>query len=353
MITKHDIAKKLREILDDDDVINQKGAISVIQSLVRFLFENYDELDEESRQFLESFKDSIVLQGTKFVQDLPEGSYRRQMNRQLKVIAGKHHSSEALVTILERTAVNPSEVFTDTRRIFVQNLQNALDLLSDVVETSKKGSAEFAKIGLSYFCIDELLAAFHLAQHSFINQAYSHIRSVLEALDKIELFHKEPEWAKLWANENPKEERRRLKELSPVSVRKKLGRDTYDPFYSFFSEFGPHGTFRGIKTRSARKKEVVDGKPEIRFWIGGCPFEHNTISVNTYLLYALDMMLINIGVTYSQFLNKDEVSSILKRIVMESRKFTQKHLIPWAKQVDLDVTSLIKYLEDAENMGYF
>jgi hypothetical protein len=46
-------------------------------------------------------------------------------------------------------------------------------------------------------CIDELVTAFHLAQHGFANQAYTHTRTVFESLNLVELFVKDASFADL------------------------------------------------------------------------------------------------------------------------------------------------------------
>ena len=175
--------------------------------------------------------------------------------------------------------------------------------------------AGFAKISLFYLCIDELLTAFHLTQHAFVNQAYSHIRSIFENLDKIDLFHQQPEWAEIWASDNPEDRKKVRTELNPSKVRKKLGRDTFDPIYGMFSELGPHGTFRGIKSRSARKVRENEKNPEIHLWIAGCPFEHNYIWLCSFLLYTIIKMLLKITDVYAEYLNEEEIAKILDETV--------------------------------------
>jgi len=102
--------------------------------------------------------------------------------------------SDVLIAVLEQKPDKKPEIIDDTRVIFTTKLQNVLDFLLDVREKRQQGVAGFAKISLFYLCIDELLTAFHLTQHAFVNQAYSHIRSIFENLDKIDLFHQQPEW---------------------------------------------------------------------------------------------------------------------------------------------------------------
>jgi hypothetical protein len=242
------------------------------------------------------------------------------------------------------------KIFDDVRKIFIRQLQNVVDLLSDVSEHSQNGIASFAKVSLFYFCIDELLAAFHLAQHSYINQAYSHIRTVSESLDKIELFDQQPEWAELWSSQDPKDKMKILNQLSPKAVREKLGREKYDPFYSFFSELGPHGTFKGIQSRSGMSlQRSPSGKPLIRLWVGGCPFEHNVIWVSTFLLYTINNVVLKIMLIFEQYFNQDEIKLILKSLVEDYKEFCINHFIPWLQKEGHDTEEFIQFLNELDN----
>lgn len=345
MITKEDVRKKLREIIETVKPEKEADLLGVLHLYLQYIQEHYYELEEEVRKAIDKTIDESLPQVKKMIDKLPEGRQRRELRRMWKGASGRHFYSESLVKILERSTSIEIDVLKDMRKIFIRRLQNILDFLSDALDTTKQGRAEFAKIGLFYLCVDELLAAFHLAQHSFINQSYSHIRSVFEALDKIELFDRQPEWAELWSSLDPKEEGKRLRELKPSSVRKKLGKGGHDPLYSFFSELGPHGTFRGVQSRSAISEEVVDGKPQIQISVGGLPFDHNIIWVSCYLLEALGMMLLMIIRVYGHLLDQDEVLEVRKGILAEWKLFNEKHFIPWARKVGLDVSPLVRHLE--------
>ena len=122
-------------------------------------------------------------------------------------------NAEELVGVLEGKSPQVAPIFGDARKVFTQVLQRVLDLLYNISKKSGSGPGEFAKIGLASFCVTEMLAAFHLAQHSFVNQAYAHVRSVFEHLDKIELFHEQPQWAYLWCSDTPEDAKRALSEL--------------------------------------------------------------------------------------------------------------------------------------------
>jgi hypothetical protein len=83
----------------------------------------------------------------------------------------------------------------------------------------RKGPAKIAILGLLYWLFDELTVAQYLARRNYSTLAYTHLRSVMEILDKIELFTMKPETAELWASGNEREIR---KKLSPPHVMEML-----------------------------------------------------------------------------------------------------------------------------------
>jgi hypothetical protein len=345
LITKADLGKKLKEIFENVDPKDQADLSQVGQLFLQYIREHVGEFDEGVQEFFDKILEKFLPEAKRVIDEMPEGKEKRKAKRIYKIATGKHFEAESLIKILEQPARDEKEDSEEIRKIFINSLQNILDLLSDAVEPSRKGIAELAKFGLFYLCIDELLAAFHLAQHSFVSQAYSHLRTILEALDKIELFNQKPEWAELWASVDPRQKREQLKDLSPASIREKLGGERYDPFYSCFSEFGPHGTFRTIQTRSARKPELVDGRPQIHFWVGGCPFEHNIMFINSFLLFTLGLLLSKIGSIYAHLLNREETREIAIQFMEESKRFYEKYFLPWAEKEGLDVGPLMEYLK--------
>ena len=118
--------------------------------------------------------------------------------------------------------------------------------------------------GMLFSCVHELVVCFHLAQHGYINQAYTHIRTVFESLNRVELFVRDESYASLWCSDD---ERTKKRELSPVAVRSKLGVKG-DPLYAFFSAHGPHVTWEYVQSKSARKREASEKEnPEIVFFL--------------------------------------------------------------------------------------
>lgn len=288
-----------------------------------------------------------------FIQQLVDGMddspEKRKARRALKGITGGHHSSEWLTQILERKSDNPAPIFLEARRIVESNLQLALDCLFDVSTETQSGTVSFARFTLLYFCVDELLAALHLTQHAFVNQAYVHLRSVLEALEKAELFGIQPDLVNLWASTDPSDKKNQLRELSPASVREKLGKDRYDPIYGFFSDFGPHSSFRMAQTRSGFDLKHEERR-KLRLWIGGCPFESNVVFSALFLVWVSTKFANKVAEFYIDRLNVQEMKIRLQNALTDSNEFLKLHLIPWAEREGFDTKPIIESIENAPSL---
>jgi hypothetical protein len=75
-----------------------------------------------------------------------------------------------------------------------------------------------------------------------LSQAYNALRPIIESCDLIDLFANDPEQAKKWVTTE-----RPHREFVPADVRELLGRDRYDPIYSFVSKAGAHPRFLGAQ----------------------------------------------------------------------------------------------------------
>ncbi len=278
------------------------------------------------------------------VDEMEDSTRKRQAFRALKTITGDHHSCAWLTKILERKSEIKEPIITEARRVFEDILQFAIDCLFDVTSESHEGLVPYAKLTLLYFCVDELLVAAHLTQHAFVNQAYTHLRSVYEALDKAELFEKQPEFVKLWASNAPEDKKTQIKELSPAAVRKKLGKERYDPIYSFFSEFGPHGTFRMAQSRSGIQKN--GGKrPKLHIWIGGCPFESNVFLSASFLIWVSTQYACKVAELFGSKIDDREMIPRLYKISNECFEFLNTYYVPWIEKEGIDPKPLKDHIE--------
>lgn len=348
MLSKNDIPKNMQELISKIGVSNNKAIGKVIYQHILFLNENYDKFDEEAKETADNIIKGVIGKIEDSINNIEEGAEKDKLLNMIQKMPKPYYlCSNKLVKILETQSDKDLDIIKDIRKIFVDKLQIILDFLTTVVETKHAGVDSFAKLSLFFLCVDELLAAFHLAQHSFVNQSYSHMRTIFESLDKIVLFNEQSEWAELWASDDPDDKKKIIWELSPASVREKLGRDRYDPLYSMFSELGPHGTFTGIQARSARKIDNESNeRPKIYLWVGGCPFEHNDVWLNSFLLYSLVSVIFKIIKVYGKSLDEVEREKALSGATSDFKQFTLKYFVEWAKGENLDPQPIIETLDN-------
>ena len=341
MISKIEASKKLKELTENKSIKDPIGAF------LEFMKNNYNELDGDAKEWIDNAIEGMLGHAGDKIDDMTDSLEKRALSRELGKSKGEHFDSQSLINILENRTQEKTEILNSTRIIFKKRLQNYLDFLYDASKKTNEGPKNVAIIGLFYLCVDELLVAFHLSQLSFINQAYTHIRSIWEHLDKIELFSTQPEFLELWFSEDPKEIKKVLKAFLPASVRESLGKERYDPVYSFFSELGPHGTFKSIQSRSAIKKSDSDlDKKTIKFWIGGVPFEHNVIFLNTFLIITLFKALSKVLELFSDSINVKEAEKIISESMTEQNDYFSSHVFKWAENNQLDVTAISQWIEE-------
>jgi hypothetical protein len=342
-ITLAQLKGQLQQLLAESDTANASELQAKLWEFMQYSIENYDALDEEAKSYIDRVFKGLEKTARAVADALPDGPQKRQMMRQLSLAGGGHFLAENLISILESPSQHESPILTAARQTFAQLLQRTLDVLFDATRHTHKGPANFAKIGLCYWAIDELLAAVRLAQCAFTNQSYAHIRTDYEILDLIELFDKQPQWAQLWVAGNDKEV---WSDLRPAAVRKKLGTPKTDPMYSFLSEHGSHGTFRGLQARSVRvdRKDGED-KKSFKVWVGGSPIVRHIVWTNSLCVYTALQLLVKCISIFSQYLNAAEIEAVLETSGEITGQFFREHYVGWAKDVGLKYEPILEFLE--------
>lgn len=342
-ITMGQLELKLKELLAEVKPGDGESFGARVFEFYQYALENYEELDADAKARVDKASDALREQLKQAIEAMPEGPDRRRLVRQFAIAEGKHFRADGLIAILESAPQDNVAVLPASRETTLRLIQHILDVLFDVTRHSHKGSASFAKIGLCYWSVDELLVSLHLAQRAFTNQAYAHIRTVFEILDLIELFDTQPQWTELWVSEDHK---RVWNELKPSEVRKKLGGAGFDPIYSFFSELGSHGTFKGLQARGGKRSGAGEtGRPRFTLWVGGCPMEHHVVWTNTYCVYAALRTLLTSIRAFHGYLNVAEMSKLAEDDMEQTITFFRQHYVEWATRQGLDATSLISFLE--------
>ncbi len=304
---------------------DSESASKALKEAVAFIKAEYETFDAMARREADRILDGLIELGAqgaeKALPGMPEGTEKRSTARAVAAARKEHFLALDLVAVLERPPAIDHPTVTSTRPIFVNGLQLALDFLFDARSSPTKGKAFFAKYGLAIWAVDELLVAFDLAQRAFVNQAYSHVRTVHEVLDKLELFHSDPTWAEFWIDKGTAYPH--WKELTPAEVRKKLRRERHDPLYNFFSNMGPHMSFRGLQARGGMVEDREHPRAtSAMFFIAGAPYEHELVVVNVLVAHAALAFAVKIARVFADKLNTEEVNQRLGRCAGEFRSVT-------------------------------
>jgi hypothetical protein len=181
-----------------------------------------------------------------------------------------------------------------------------------------------------------LTAAFYLAERRYTTQAYSHLRTVNDLLDKAELFFCQPQWAEVWGSGDRD---KILKELKPSAVRKKLGRPGFDPIYGFFTELGTHGTFEALQQRVTQTGKNED-RTQVAMRIGGTPWESEVEMAIACSIFMVLSTLIMVGKVYETRLHIGELIAILRTGFKRGTGFLQEHFVNPRVHAGIDVSAV-------------
>lgn len=344
MITKQELQKRLKESLEEVQPRNVDKLKEKILQHMQFVLENYDNLSVDAQEVTDKMIETFQEQLGTALEKLPDSKEKRKLKRLHAGTLGKRFLIEEVIKSLDSSPVFKEKTSQKFSRIFHDRLQNIADFQFDICHNTLSGPALFSQMSLLGMCVDELIVILHLAQHHYTNQVYSHIRTVIENTDKMELFRIKPEWAVVWCSEDAEKIR---KELSPSKVRKKLGQSKYDPLYGVFSVLGPHTSFRAVKTKTFRNsKSSSKGNPQIVQWLGGCPTEYHTMFVYSFSLYVLNLVLMQLIKSFGHFLNREEVNETLNQTKKEIVDYFKHDFLPCAKRCNLDVTELEDFVKN-------
>ena len=341
-ITLAELKDRLQQLFPDGGSGDLVDVQAKLGEFMQYSVEHYDMLDEEAKSYIDRVFQGLQKEAVARADSLPDGPEKRRILRQLSLAGGGHYQAENLIAILESTPQTTHPIIPAARQAFAQLLQRALDVLFDVTRHSHEGMVPFAQIGLCTWAIDELLAAIRLAQCAFTNQSYAHIRTVFEIMDLIELFRQQPELATLWVSGDDKKV---WTELRPKAVRKKLGEPRDNPMYSFLSEHGSHGTFRGLQARSGQSRKQGDAdRNKVTVWVGGSPMVHHVVWTNSLCVYTALQLLVKTTGVFANYLNEHEMSEVLQASADLLKDFFRTHYVEWAKGEGLDYETMLEFL---------
>jgi hypothetical protein len=335
MITKADCQQYLLSLIKEAAPRGKDALSGVIIQYMQYLVKNFDKLDEEMQGITDKLLDESVEVFSSAIVEAPDSPQIRQARRLLRNIREKRPTAKGLIAGLEAAPQSAETFIPATKLLFEELLQHLIDTLYDVIEGGLHGPASFVKVSLFYTCISELLAAFHLAQRSYASQAYTHIRTVFESLNIIELINRDESYADIWTSNDTK---KKMKALSPKAVRKKLGQDK--SAYSFFSELGAHPTWAYVGAQSARRKKQETDKTEITFWMGGTKWTQHVLWANSACIFCIVQTLIYVGTSFGQRVHREDYPALIEVMLKDFNDYMEQHVYKWGREHGLDTNEV-------------
>ncbi len=323
------------------------------REIIDFGFANQASMDPEANAHFENLLKKIAVMFEIGLHNVSDGPNKRRMLRAIAGTRGEHHRSQVLLQRLGMPYPVSRPIVEAARAVFLEAHQSILDLLWDASRSPQSGVAQVATLGLLYWAVDELTTAFYLAERRYTTQAYSHLRTVHDLLDKVDFFFSHPKWAEVWGSGD---KQKVINELSPGAIRKKLGKPKFDPVYGFFTELGTHGTFEAFRKRVTQTGKKA-GRTQIAIRIGGTPWENEVDTAIACCIMTVLSTLIMIGRVYQNRLHPGELVAILRSRIESNIAFLQEYFVDPRLKAGIDASGLIEgykklrlMLEEMENV---
>lgn len=213
MISKNDISLKRAEFFSQERPFNQN-----LGDFLKWLTENDSNFDTDAKTYSDTLFNNLFSAAEKNARNLPESPERRHAIRTAVAGQNKHYKAEQFLNGLEMPPTENDEIAKKWSTLVLDGTQIILDFLFDITDSGKQENYRIVFIGLFYNCVDEITAAHSLARHHYFLQANTHLRTILEILDRTELFARDSKWIDLWSSNDGK---KIWNELRPKAVRKK------------------------------------------------------------------------------------------------------------------------------------
>ncbi len=322
IITKKELQEKLKQ-----EVVGLTDPAKVFEKILqqlRFSVENYDQLDPEAKQVVDSQLSTMDQMNTVAMETLktqPDSVVKREKLRMHRAAKGSHFDVKQLLADLADEPKKGSAMLSDAQETFIFVAQIAYNYLCDITEGSLEGGGvALVQLSLFYCAMEEAGAAFHLASRSYAPQAFTHIRNIRETLDLIELFQLKPEFMDFWASEDYKERQK----VAPKEVRKALGKDQlHDDVYWMLSDFGSHPSFKYMRTKTQILRGAPD--PHFRINVGGVANPFHTQQALVACLAAAQQTLGRIIAVFQNCLLEEETERDGTAAIERVQEFLRKH----------------------------
>ncbi|GEM_PF-540371 len=316
-----------------------------------YCLSNYDRLTPEAKKVTDDLNKQMMALVEEQLPFLPDTAEKRKLKLLSRGAKGKRLFATGYIKILENplntTTTHP--LYKKARELAEKNLQVIMDFCQDIMDSTLNGPAMFCKLSLLGVCIDELLVALHLSQRSYAGQVFSHIRTIQESLELIELFNKEPKYADLWASDKSSKEI--WQQLKPSKVRKKLVKDEiFVKIYSLLSEAGSHPSFEMLRARCKMEVNLSPkGNRQFAISIGGTPKTKEAIFAHVFVLQSMIMVLAEIANSFGKLLNEAELTEAMKNIADEFTNFVIEYLVKPLEDCGQDISAMKMSILDIKN----
>lgn len=345
----------MQKLLTLTDVQNEKRRLAasgqpwerVFLDFIRWLETNEELFDEDAKAYSKTFFDRIFSDARDNARKMPDSPAVRAMIRSSSAQLREHFEAHRFVRQLEASPSTPDDLINDWTALAEHSLEIFLDWLFDVCDRKTRVGYDVVLIGLLYSCFDEFVAAIHLSRHKYSLQSNTHLRTVLETLDQVELFSRDRSWIDVWVGDD---RRRSWNELKPSAVRKKLGLTGPDEVYGFLSGTGAHPSIKGFKERVLQRVEDTglqdqDAPTVAIVSLGGTRTEWLRV-VNLQLGIAMiGRAVAKLVSCFPSMLNEQEVDERLAKQTAMWRDFTAKHIAPWLEDHGEDAAPLLDLLK--------
>jgi len=294
-----------------------------LQSFFSVAFAHYEGATAEGKAFVDNMMTKTADLFDLLLEKVPDTADARRMKRAIGHVKGRLPQAKNLINNFPILAGEPDKWIDEAKDVLCSVIQCLLDLLHDATQHSHSGAAKISIIGLFYWLIDELVTAQFLARRAYSTQAYTHLRVSLEILDKIELFTRFPEFVEIWGSENEDEI---WKKLAPPRVREKLGRNSRDPMYTYFSQEGSHATFRAMQPRLHMRVDSVEDDKEIGIMVGGRKEPARQVSILIYCILVTTKAITDTATVFEDRLNPEDVTQLVTSTADDCFAFFRRFL---------------------------
>jgi hypothetical protein len=155
-----------------------------VKEVLDFAVANEFSMDAEANAYFTDLMGTIASLFEREAGSLVDSPDKRKMLRLIAGVKRKHHKAETFLKRLGMPYPVPIPIVEAASPIFLDAQQSVLDLLWDATQQSQQGVAQFATLGLFYWTVDELTVAFYLAERRYTTQAYGHLRTVHDLLER-------------------------------------------------------------------------------------------------------------------------------------------------------------------------